>query len=265
MKDEKTKPNIEGLKKGIELATLVLEGDTPYEQGRKMIKSLFEHGTHDVVEISKCLFMIDTIYSTQMDKRYFGIENLATAISQLHDDILRENDIDKFLNDKRIEKLFEDKYGINKNGKKKKAISLISKYFYFLRNYNFPIHDSVILTNVNDVLKYFGFENELIVSKGIAFIKAIAGFCKKYQIRIDEFDHFVWLYGKTKTNSLLPIINYKQYEKFTEDFKTEISNKNFSLLKQSTIENLKSNQIITNDISKLLELYTQIEIKSKEA
>ena len=37
-----------------------------------------------------------------MDKRYFGIENLATAISQLHDDILRENDIDKFLNDKRI-------------------------------------------------------------------------------------------------------------------------------------------------------------------
>ena len=75
----------------------------------------------------------------QMDKRYFGIENLATAISQLHDDVLPENNIDKFLNDKRIGKLFEDKYDINKNGKKKKAISLISKYFYFLRNYNFMI------------------------------------------------------------------------------------------------------------------------------
>lgn len=257
--------NSKGLKDGIKLATKILEGNTPYEQGRKMIKSLFEHGTHDVVGISKCLFMIDTIYSTQMNKRYFGIENLATAISQLQDDVLRENDIDKFLNDKRIEKLFEDKYGINKNGKKKKAPSLISKYFYFLRNYNFPIHDRVIITNVNDVLKHFGFENESIDSEGIAFIKAIADFCKKYQISIDEFDHFVWLYGKTKMNGLLPIINYKQYEKFTEDFKTEISNNSFSLLKQSTIENLKSNQIITNDISKLLELYTQIEIKSKEA
>ena len=93
------------------------------------------------------LHLIDSLYSTQMNKRYYGLEELAESIAQYNDEalILETHNLLNGQNSEILGALFTGKYGYNSVGQKqKKAVSLISKYLYFLTNYQFPIYDSLV-------------------------------------------------------------------------------------------------------------------------
>lgn len=232
MKNEKTKPNIEGLKKGIELATLVLEGDksskkkTYFEEIRELILSFFS----DVNDASKAtimkrLIIIDSFYSTNMSKRLYGIDDLAEAISKLPQGEKLNAMLNTFLADdeKKISNIFQKNYGINKKGDDfGQAISLVSKYFYFFTKYNFPIYDSLVRNNVNQVLKAFDIKS--IKVNGVELFRGIYKVCKvDYpQIEFAHFDHLVWLYGKVRYGKIASIITKEQYLKLITHCEKEL-------------------------------------------
>lgn len=114
------------------------------------------------------LTLIDSMYSTQMNRRYYALDELAEAllaVSEGKAGILRHKflkfakspeyaislfDYDVFEYDSsgkqvcRNTNLFSENYGIGKDGTDKGvAISLISKYAYFETGFRFPIYDSI--------------------------------------------------------------------------------------------------------------------------
>jgi len=98
---------------------------------------------------------------------------------------------------------------LSKYGKKVGAArSLISKYLYFVSGHNFPIEDSLVKLNINDVLKYF-YEKAIIINDNL--LHELISFCENEKIKFDEFDNFMWLLGKLLRGSLsllLPKDNY---------------------------------------------------------
>ncbi len=192
------------------LAKEVLENDTPYFRNRNVIDTLFKLKSdlsyQETVYIR--LAIIDSFYSTNMKKHVGGMEELAKAIVNISKD---DNDLKKkisqymkSLNQPYIEGLFETPYG----NPSAKAPSLISKYFYFLTEHNFPIEDSLLKENVNKVLEFFGFEfpthskNE----HKSTLIMDLLGF-KPIKGLYSSFDNLVWLYGKLSKNSFSLIID----------------------------------------------------------
>lgn len=79
--------NLSILKEKAELAFEVLESNTGYSKGKLIIKGFFENNdklTKDIIE--KQLTIIDSYYSTNMARRYYGIEEIAEfVISNLTD------------------------------------------------------------------------------------------------------------------------------------------------------------------------------------
>ena len=114
------------------------------------------------------LTLIDSMYSTQMNRRYYALDELADFLVNLSEgkdgklkqmflDFAKEPEEKLFLfnyvfkerNEKgefiEVKKnLFSENYGIGKDGSEKGiAISLISKYGYFETECKFPIYDSI--------------------------------------------------------------------------------------------------------------------------
>jgi len=79
-----------------------------------------------------------------MNKRLYGLEDISISLNKYSDPKLQYL-ARRFLentNEGEIYHLFQERYGLNKKGEEnKKAISLISKYLYFLMKGNFPIYD----------------------------------------------------------------------------------------------------------------------------
>lgn len=86
------------------------------------------------------LQLIDSLYSTQMSKRYYGIEELAEALAQYTDEeLIRE--ARNYVNSETseiLDKVFTEKYGYNSVGKKeKKAVHSFQNIYTFLQIINF--------------------------------------------------------------------------------------------------------------------------------
>lgn len=132
------------------LAHKILNENTQYKKNKIIISEYFKTNIADVKNMIYCrLALIDGFYSTQMSKRLYGIEDLSKEIAK-NNDITLIKDSQEFLKnpfeDNVIKSLLSKSYGIGKSGNKKgKAISLISKYLYFLNDYNFPIYDSLVV------------------------------------------------------------------------------------------------------------------------
>ena len=81
-----------------------------------------------------------------MSKRLYGIEDIANELIKYSDEVLKL-EINNFSQNPKegiIKELFNKRYGFDKEAKNnKKAISLLSKYFYFLTNCKFPIYDTL--------------------------------------------------------------------------------------------------------------------------
>ena len=127
----------------MELAKEILENDTPYLRNRDTIDSLFK--TNVDLPYKQLVFIrlaiIDSLYSTNMNKHIGGLEKLTNCICKIsnNDEELKTKvkeykkkirTCEKKQNQTDVEWLLKEPYG---KGRSARARSLISKYFYFLQ------------------------------------------------------------------------------------------------------------------------------------
>lgn len=212
------------------LAKNILEDETPYLKNRELIYSFFSRNndcfTQDIVESQ--LIIIDAYYSTNMSRRYYGIEEIAQALiglsnskAELKNRFIGYASVPNKTNE--LSKVFSQQYGYNKKGNKfGKATSLISKYAYFITDFNFPIYDSI----VKEVYP-------LLVGSKISdnnidgYISNLNKFLDKSDINnYNELDNLLWLMGKINRGSYSSIISKGKYIELVQkigDFRSKNS------------------------------------------
>lgn len=217
------------------LAKEVLENDTPYSRNRDAIDSLFK--VKENLPYKQMVFIrlsiIDSLYSTNMNKHIGGLENLANSIGRISDNDeelkIKIRDYKKSLVQTDIKKLLDEKYG---NGQPAKARSLISKYFYFLMEHQFPIEDNLLKDYINEIDEYFNLgldfhpysnceDKSNLLTKLLRF--------EKIDGQYDSFDNLVWLYGKIREKSFSLISNDAGRRRITKKNAPEKLNKFWNL------------------------------------
>lgn len=258
----KMKGKIDDLRYLRNLAERILTSNTSYSRNRSIIDKFFKDDDSDVSlpkfsyadMIYVRLTLIDSFYSTNMTKHYEGLRNLAEMISKKtkSDADLRAkiNIYKECLKQPELDTLFESSYG----NPASQAPSLISKYFYFVTNHNFPIEDRLVRKNLKKFLKKYGREIDFLpYSKGEKSSNLI-----KHLLKLDiakesfsAFDNLIWLYGKISSKSYSLILKGKGFEKAVE------SNGNVKKLRTYVAQNIG----ITNDLCDFIEKINTINNK----
>lgn len=163
------------------------------------------------------LHLIDSLYSTQMSKRYYGIEELAEALAQYTDEelICEARNYVNSETSEILDKVFTEKYGYNSIGKKeKKAVSLISKYLYFLTGYQFPIYDSLVKIAYPKVIKEYNIETGYSKITDDNFVKALSRLNQLSGIKdFEKLDNYLWHSQKFENNSFSLIFSKEEHLK----------------------------------------------------
>lgn len=218
------------LKSYAEIAHNILNSETQYLSNKEIISNLFKDiSTNDFESVVKNrITIIDSYYSTQMSKRLYGIDELVQVISVYSDDTLK-TETTKFLNSPSenniISTLFLKEYGIDKSGKPfGKAISLISKYIYFLNNGNFPICDSLAIDSYKLLKK-----NSLITTKKTINEDNYFDYIKQLNsvTNINDYqklDNLLWLLGKLSKGSFAILMTKEKYESLVVDLSVQLKN-----------------------------------------
>ena len=223
-------------------------GGEGYFLDKQSIKAVFDKipgGSLDG-ELAR-LAMIDGMYSTQMNRRYYALEELAGNIVELRNISPKKlevvfTDFAKDPGSKDIPNAFtnlwDSSYGIGKylgdNDEpieKGVAISLISKYAYFATEYKFPIYDTIaceVLPLLAKMLKIGGIKGSTLKVKKSGgqrtagldtiknFIKAINSFKQEYGDNSEDdfydiFDRLLWYTGKIRRGNLSLILSRTEY------------------------------------------------------
>lgn len=197
------------------LAQTILNQETRYQANKKIIQDIFKTPSvtfKDTIQFR--LTVIDSYYSTQMSKRLYGIEDIANELVKYSDEVLKI-EIDKFLQNTTkgiIKELFNKTYGFNKEAKNaKKAISLLSKYLYFLSECMFPIYDTLGKVSYN-LLK----NNDYITSQALTddnYFELMIALNQTSSIKdFEKLDNLLWLLGKIKEGSFSILMDKSKYE-----------------------------------------------------
>ena len=226
------------------------KNESGYSLGKSTILKVFKATdgySHE--DILARLTLIDSMYSTQMSRRYYGLEELAVALADVHNrknleeaflDFLKDKDLKPFelRNSKKVRtNLFIEKYGIGKNGEDKgSAVSLISKYAYFETKFKFPIYDSIVREMYPRVWNYCGFpKSEMLEFKYndmTSFVEMINLMISKLNstyVNYDSLDRILWYVGKIYRGNLSLVLSRKEYDAFAEKYtKTEDGKKVFA-------------------------------------
>jgi len=266
------------LKELATIANTLLFNGTKYQTDRNVISNIFDYTSKNfsIEAIITRLTIIDSYYSTQMSKRYFGIEEIADKLYEHcnHNETkLQEQFISltKYPFDCSIIEVFHHpNYGIHKNGKDAgKAISLISKYAFFQTKFQFPIYDSLAFEVFPLIIKeFFNDQEKELKLKQNNISNFIATLNKLKEISgIDNYDHLdnlLWLCGKILNGSFSMIIkNRKKYIKLTKAVEKDeaCNDKDFSkqilhlILQKST----DLNAIFKNDdLVKIIKFASQL-------
>lgn len=217
------------------LAHDILEDSTDYIKSKNLIKAVFESdGELTKEKIILRLTIIDSIYSTNMGKRLFGISDLAEEIgklSKLSDDVFSDeiliNKLNNFLSSNTDDAevmavLTDNDIGITKKLKGAgKATSLLSKYFYFLLDYEFPIYDSLVKNILPEINKKYEIltEKEKVIKhpNEKRYFKSLIKFNKISKINnFNKLDNLCWLLGKVKKGSFSLILSKEKYKELIE-------------------------------------------------
>ena len=231
----------------------VNKGDSGFSADKEAILKVFEHTKNEIKEdILVRLTLIDSMYSTQMSRRCYALDELADFLAKLSEgkqgklrqmflDFAKDPDNNLSLfnstfkerNEKgeliEVEKnLFSEAYGIGKDGKDKGvAISLISKYAYFETDFQFPIYDSIACEMHPLVWHFCGFgkaKPELLVKNGtnvdgektmVAYVKAINLLIDKLDckgLNYDLLDRVLWFVGKIRRGNLSLVLTREEYQ-----------------------------------------------------
>lgn len=222
-----------------------------FSTDKKLIQTVFEMTEEATREnIRARLTLIDSMYSTQMNRRYYALDDLADFLFKLSEGkqgLLKEkfiafsknpdanqNCFSIFGHNEQGElegkNLFAQSYGIGKDGKEKGvAISLISKYAYFDTGFRFPIYDSIACEMYPLVWHYCGFKKEekpkiahsdksgKILGKEtmVEYVKAINLLIDKIAVQglnYDMLDRFLWFVGKILRGNLSLVLTKEQYQ-----------------------------------------------------
>ncbi len=173
-----------------------------FQKSKNAIKQLFVSSEIPYKQLVLLrLGIIDDFYSTNINKSNDAIFILSDDIVNIGDDKVLKEKFMHFYNDEKcidkdILRLFDTNRGwiFNKSAQKikngNKSISLISKYAYFLTDFNFPIYDSTM----RKILEKFGkkVKDEDIVQ----YFRAVKDLCDSNKISVDELDACGWLMGK---------------------------------------------------------------------
>jgi hypothetical protein len=279
------------LQKMADLASAILnERYTYYYHHKKLIAKIFnETNGGDLNDIILRLTIIDSFYSTNMSKLNNGIEEIAEEIIKFENDITIVKECNEFLKDCsddfvlecNMDTLFNKKYGYNKSDIVKKeiekdygnhAISLISRYLYFISNFKFPIYDdlafdSYILINNNydqfnlKLNKYgVGSPNNLDIVK---YFKNIIDLNESSNIKnYDKLDNFLWLIGKVKNGNYSLIVNKKDYKKMIKEINN--TNKFLSTKSQDMNDHIALNLKENTNIDEEFEIKNNLKGKLKQ-
>ena len=173
-----------------------------FQKSKNAIKQLFVSSEIPYKQLVLLrLGIIDNFYSTNINKSNDAIFILSDDIVNIGDDKVLKEKFMHFYNDEKcidkdILQLFDTSRGwvFNKNAQKiktgNKSVSLISKYAYFLTDFNFPIYDSMM----RKMLEKFGKK----VRNGdiVQYFRAVKDLCDCNKISVDELDACGWLIGK---------------------------------------------------------------------
>lgn len=227
-------------------AKITSGGTNLYDKNRDLIKSLFDPAIpYNVDVVYKRLVVIDSLYSTNMNQRYYGIEDMANTIFEhsfcagiASDNNLRDKVQDfrnkLFPTSHPIANVFGMSYGIHKNlAPAGSAMSLLSKYFYYLLltghpsdKLGFPIYDSLASNMYPIVCKYVYASG---TPRKIVSVKTINHLCDYFlalnQLRIsigissiggslqefDLLDAYLWRMGKFSGNNFSLLLDKTDY------------------------------------------------------
>jgi hypothetical protein len=245
------------------LAQTILNQETRYQANKKIIQDIFKtSGVTFKDAIQFRLTVIDSYYSTQMSKRLYGIEDLTNELVKYSDEVLKL-EINKFLDNPTegiIQEFFTQTYGFDKEAKNaKKAVSLLSKYLYFLSECQFPIFDNLGKVSYN-LLK----DNNYIFSKALTddnYFELMISLNKSSIINnFEKLDNLLWLLGKIKEGSFSILMDKSKYETIAKqvDFSKAVRKKN-KLASSQAKDNVIREHI--ESIYKSGELFIPIEIE----
>ena len=199
------------------------------------------------------LTVIDSMYSTQMNRRYYALDELAEKLVHLHPSkelftkFLKTYDANLFNGDGF--NLWGEKYGIGKKGEEKGvAVSLISKYAYFETEFKFPIYDSIACEMYPRIWKYCGWKDKTpklwVLNKEqqtdgektiVVFVKAIDELINRLggNISYDHLDRLLWFTGKIYRGNLSLVVSRKDYEWCIKNWPEKDKEGNFDVTKNN--------------------------------
>lgn len=224
MKEVKSEDPIVFKKEIKELANLankILSGRTPYNETKRLIyKSLFSRKLKcfKASIIRTRLIVIDSTYSTNFNKRYYGFDDLLKHLKSYghSDKEIADNYLNYLINEQ--SNLFNNKrsFGISKKGDDKgHGFSLISKYGYFLTHFNFPIYDNMAKESLQSIYVLYKNIEKINEKNYFSYIKEINN---DFKIKnYDKLDNLLWLLGQIKSGLFKSIILKKnKYQKFVD-------------------------------------------------
>lgn len=235
------------LKYWAEQANRILEGnpDGEFMRNKNAIAKLFEN-ENSLENIYLRLYVLDSLYSTQMNRRLFGFDKLARNLESIHKKVEIKKGSDVFGNYlvgscKDITDLLSDKYGIGKGKNEeiqdgqgiKTAVSLISKYLYYATQYEFPIYDSLakiiytkILERYSDDFKNNKIPKSIDNESPAIYFGALNDLKNEKQIKnFNCLDNLLWLAGKIQNGSFGYLISETQFVKFKKWFYNKVDKK----------------------------------------
>lgn len=236
-------------KERLELVKDILS-DCPYETQKEKIIELFKITKNNVKEdILLRLFVIDSCYSTNMNRRLFGFEELTELILKIDSQLNENIKVDKFI-ETNLE-LLTQPIGIDKKASPKgRAFSLITKYIYFKTKFNFPIYDRLVFNGL--------VEEELIKQPqkpSLIYFKKLIKIKDEYDVSFDDLDKYFWVCGKIREGNLsLLISNIKSYK---EDF---LSKLNLNYEEQKLSSN-RFNKILSEKLVSEENLFDNLKLK----
>lgn len=235
--------NKEALLKLFDKISKVESDNSGYSIGKSTIRKVFDATqSYSKEDLLARLTIIDSMYSTQMNRRYYGLEELAEVLydiskkktlSDAFIDFLKEKDFNLFKISDKDTNLFTERYGIGKNGEDKgRAVSLISKYAYFETHYQFPIYDSIVREMYPRIWNYCGFSPEKMLKIKTndieSFIDAINSLIKELNhptVNYDSLDRVLWYVGKIQRGNLSLILSRTEYEAFVKKYPQQFKKK----------------------------------------